>query len=162
MQTSPEAPAKDNAGVKFPPPAIFLGALFAGFAVDEWLDLPTLGLAAPARYLIAAGFFAAGVALIVGAVRLFRAADTNAPPWMPATALVISGVYKFTRNPMYVGMALISVAIAVVVGSLAALALLVPALAAIQFGVIAKEERYMEAKFGAAYAEYKAKVRRWL
>ncbi len=162
MRESNKTGGADNAGVKFPPPVIFLGAVLAGVALDRLLDLPGLPLAAPARYLLTAGFFAAGIALIASAWRLFQSAGTNVPPWMTATALVTSGVYKFTRNPMYLGLALIHAAIAVAVGSLTVLALLIPALAAIHYGVIAKEERYMEAKFGEAYRAYKARVGRWL
>lgn len=81
---------------------------------------------------------------------------------MPATAVVADGVYSFTRNPMYLGMALIYAGIAIAADSLLTLILLISVLVVIRYAVIAKEERYMEAKFGAAYRDYKARVRRWI
>ena len=79
-----------------------------------------------------------------------------------ASALVTGGVYRFTRNPMYLAMTALYLGFALAFDSPVMLALLLPLLALMRWGVIAREERYMAAKFGAPYAAYKARVRRWL
>ncbi len=152
----------DNAGVKFPPPFIYLGILVAGLVLDDIFGLPGLGTGALVRDVIAAVLITAGFVIGISAILSFRAAQTNVPPWMPATAIVTSGVFRFTRNPMYLGMALIYAGIAIAANSLLTLLLLIPLLVIIRYEVIAKEERYMERKFGDVYRQYKAHVRRWI
>lgn len=92
----------------------------------------------------------------------FKRARTNPVPWRPATALVTDGPYRFTRNPMYLGMAALYAGIALGAGLLWGLALLPVVLAAIQVAVIAREEAYLERVFGDQYRVYRATVRRWL
>jgi protein-S-isoprenylcysteine O-methyltransferase Ste14 len=96
------------------------------------------------------------------AVRQFRAAGTNVETPKPATTIVTHGIYRLSRNPMYVSLTLLQAAIGVAAGSLWIVTLLAPTLAVMRYGVIAREERYMERKFGAPYLAYKASVRRWL
>jgi protein-S-isoprenylcysteine O-methyltransferase Ste14 len=112
---------------------------------------------------------AAGVALAAGGfvmiaigTRRFAAAGTNIPPTLPTTALVVDGIYGRTRNPLYLGTTLIYLGLSVAAGSLWAIALLVPLLWVINVGVVKREERYLERKFGDAYRDYKARVRRWI
>ncbi|WP_192364491.1 methyltransferase family protein [Mesorhizobium mediterraneum] len=104
----------------------------------------------------------AGVVFLAGALGLFRKAGTRPEPWQPTTAIVTSGVYRVTRNPMYVGMALVYAALALALGSLIALTLLPAAVLVIHRGVILREEQYLERKFGSEYRAYKARVRRSL
>jgi protein-S-isoprenylcysteine O-methyltransferase Ste14 len=92
----------------------------------------------------------------------FRRRATAVQPWKPSTALVGGGPYGFTRNPIYVGFALVYVGVAVLSRSWTMLALLAPCLILTDRGVIAREERYLSAKFGADYDAYRARVRRWL
>jgi protein-S-isoprenylcysteine O-methyltransferase Ste14 len=80
----------------------------------------------------------------------------------PSSALVVSGPYRFTRNPMYLGMTLMTVAIALWLNTWWVIVLLVPALLVIQRFVIAREERYLHRRFGAEYDAYTRQVRRWL
>ena len=101
-------------------------------------------------------------ALFVGAFGRFRRAGTAVEPWRPSTALVTGGVYRFTRNPIYLGMALLYFGLALAVDSAVTLALLLPLLALVQVGVVSREERYLEAKFGDDYRRYRAAVRRWI
>ena len=154
--------ASDHPGVAAPPPLIFVGFLVVGLGVDLGLGGPGLGLDGLMRGAIGGPLIVMGVALIVAAVGRFRWADTNPEPWKPATALVVTGVYRRTRNPMYLGMTLIYVGLAVVANSLIALVLILPLLWAVRRGVIDREERYMAAKFGAEYAAYRTNVRRWI
>jgi len=88
-------------------------------------------------------------------------ARTNIDPYKPSTALVTGGPYRFTRNPIYVAMTLLYVGAALSFRIIPALILLPVALLLLQFGVIRREERYLEAKFGDRYREYRSSVRRW-
>ena len=119
-------------------------------------------LFAPLQYALGAILIAAGGASAVLGIRRFRAADTNVKPSLPATTVVSDGIYGFTRNPMYLGLSLVYAGIAVATDSIWTLALLVPLLTLMGWGVIGREERYLEGKFGEDYRVYKARVRRWL
>lgn len=152
----------DTPGVIAPPPLLFAGALAAGLAVDFLLFRVQTDLPAALRLGVAAVCFVAGIVLVSGALARFRRAGTDPAPWQPSTAVVTSGVYAFTRNPMYLAMALFYVAIAVAADSVVTLLLLVPLLVVVHYGVIRREEHYLEAKFGDEYRRYKDKVRRWL
>jgi len=160
-QPSPQ-PDKDNAGVIAPPPLIFAGVFALALGIDIATSGPSLGLPDQARYIGGLALFLVGIALPLTAATRFRAAGTHVRPWKAATALVTSGIYRYTRNPMYLGMALIYVSFSVFADSVIALILLLPLLAVITYGVISREERYLEVKFGAPYREYKGKVRRWI
>lgn len=156
------ASAPDNPGVIAPPPLLYIGALAVGFAIDALLGRMGTGLLGTLRYAVAAALLAGAVALLAGALGRFRRAGTNPEPWRPSTAVVTTGVYSLTRNPMYAAMTLIYLAIALAMDSVATFLLLVPLLLAVRYGVIAREERYLEAKFGDEYRRYKQSVRRWL
>lgn len=103
-----------------------------------------------------------GVALGGWALGRFRRAGTSPIPRVPVAAFVPDGPYRFTRNPMYVGFGLVFLGGALWVNSLWLLVLLVVALFVVQQTAILREERYLERKFGVAYTEYKARVRRWV
>jgi protein-S-isoprenylcysteine O-methyltransferase Ste14 len=153
---------KDHPGVIVPPPLIFVAFLGVGLAVDFFAFRVASGLPAGGRYAAAVALAVVALLLGFGALFRFRRAGTNPEPWRPTTAIVTSGVYRFTRNPMYLGMVLLYAAIAVAADSVVALVLLVPLLVVIRYGVIAREERYLVAKFGDEYRRYQASVRRWL
>ncbi len=157
----PEKP--DHAGVLAPPPVIFGTGLVLGLAAD-WL-MP-LGLAAvlerDIRAATAAGLILISLGLAAIAVIQFRRARTHLEPWRPTTALITGGIYRLSRNPVYVALGLLYAGIAVAAASGWALVLLVPVLLVMEFGVVRREEAYLEAKFGETYRAYKARVRRWL
>jgi protein-S-isoprenylcysteine O-methyltransferase Ste14 len=155
--------APDTAGVLAPPPLIYLGFLILGLAL-EFLVVRTQGLDMPAalRWTVVALFLLVGIAAIVAAVLRFRRAGTPAPPWQPTTAFVAQGVYRFTRNPMYLGMTLIYCAIGVAADAPVVFWMLVPLAVTIHYGVVLREERYMTGKFGDAYIDYANRVPRWL
>lgn len=154
--------AKDTAGVIAPPPLLFLGAVALGLALDRLIPLPALGLPPVLRWALGVALFSLGLALGLSAIRAFRAAGTPPEPWEPTTAFVARGPYRFTRNPMYLGMALGVLALAAAFNSLGALLLFAPLVALVQWGVIAREERYMAGRFGQPYLDYRARVRRWI
>lgn len=162
--TAPAAEAKrDTAGVIAPPPLIYLGFLILGLAL-EFLVVRTQGLDMPAslRWTVVAALVLSGIVAIAAAALRFRRAGTPAPPWHPTTAFVAQGIYRFTRNPMYLGMTLIYCAIAVAADAPVVFWMLIPLCITIHYGVVLREERYMAAKFGAPYIDYTNAVPRWL
>jgi protein-S-isoprenylcysteine O-methyltransferase Ste14 len=155
-------PGSATAGVVAPPPLLYLGALLIGLGLDRLLGLPGLPLEAPLRLLLAAGLGVAALAVALPALLGFRRAGTHVEPWKPSGVLVVEGPYRFTRNPMYLGMTLLYLGVAAAAGGLATLLLLAPLLVLVRYGVIGREERYLEARFGQPYRDYKARVRRWI
>jgi protein-S-isoprenylcysteine O-methyltransferase Ste14 len=153
---------RDSAGVRFPPPLAFLGTLAAGWLIGRLLGQPGIPLYS---WSLQRGLgwvaLVAGFAIMLTAAGLFRKAGTETRPWKTSTALITEGVYRWTRNPMYLGMALIYAGAAMILDSLVALLLLIPLVYVIQREVIEREEAYMAARFGDAYRAYKDQVRRW-
>jgi protein-S-isoprenylcysteine O-methyltransferase Ste14 len=155
--------ARDTAGVIAPPPLIAAATIVFGLILD-WL-LPayvlTAALTFPARIAIGVTIFAAGACFGVPAVLAFRSGDTHVEPWKPSTALVTGGIFRWLRNPMYVGLALGVAGVAIALASDWTLVLLLPAAVVMHVGVVKREERYLDAKFGDAYRGYKAQVPRY-
>ena len=152
--------AIETAGVIAPPPLIYVGALGIGLGLDAVIGSGSL----PSRFAIPAGsaLLIAGSGLLGSFARAFLGAETPIDPYTPSTALVTGGPYRLTRDPAYLGMALTYAGIAIVANAPWALLPLPVAIAIIDRGVIAREERYLERKFGAPYVDYKRRVRRWL
>ena len=154
---------RDNAGVIAPPPLIALTAIVLGLALD-WL-MPayvlTVLLTFWERVVIAVILMGAGAALAVPAMRGFRAAGTHVEPWKPATALVTDGIFRRVRNPMYAGLTLLLTGLSILLMSDWMLVMTILFVPVIHFGVVKREERYLEAKFGDAYRQYKARVPRY-
>jgi len=154
----------DQPGVIARPPRLYLAFLAGGAVLD--LLWPTSirpdGIPASAWYGAAGVVIALGVGLMVAAVRAFGRAATPVETYRPTAALVSDGVFQRSRNPMYVALTLMYVGLAVAANNLWLLGLLVPLLALIRYGVVTREERYLEARFGERYRAYRARVRRWL
>lgn len=153
---------QETAGVIAPPPLIFALALGLGILVDILVLPLSTGLPPLTRYL--AGALLAGLAsvIIVASLLRFRRAGTPVEPWHASTAIVIDGIYAYTRNPMYLGMTGLYLATGLLLDSPWILILLLPLLAVLHYGVIRREERYLEGKFGETYRNYRTRVRRWL
>lgn len=154
---------RDIPGVIAPPPLIYLGFLILGLAL-EFLVVRTQGLDMPAalRWTLVAAFALVGLAVLAAAASGFRRAGTPAPPWKPATAFVAQGIYRFSRNPMYLGMTLVYCAIGIAADAPVVFWMLAPLAVTIHYGVVLREERYMAGKFGQPYINYAAAVPRWL
>jgi protein-S-isoprenylcysteine O-methyltransferase Ste14 len=150
----------NRSAVPIPPPLIYAGGFLAGVVLE--LAFPIGGL--PLAFALLAGVAggALWLALDVSAMVLFLRSRTSVVPSKPTTALVTSGPYRISRNPMYVGMAVLYVALALALGVIWALALVPVVLLVVDRLVIAREERYLEASFGDEYRAYKLRVRRWL
>lgn len=153
---------RDHPGVIAPPPLIYLGFLLAGWGLGRLAGLPAIGGDAVARVAVAGLLIGVGLALELWAIGAFRRRRTAVQPWKPSTALVAEGPYRFSRNPIYLGFAVTYLGLALALNSWLALALLVPCLLVVDRGVIAREERYLSAKFGASYDTYRGRVRRWI
>jgi protein-S-isoprenylcysteine O-methyltransferase Ste14 len=162
MAAMHQASDKDNPGVIAPPPLIFIGVLLLALAFDWLVSGPGFGLPFSGRMALGAVLTLAGLAPILAASKRFAKAGTNVQPWKPSTALVTTGVYRYSRNPIYLGMALIYVGLSLFADSVLALAWLPLALIIMFNGVIRREERYLEGKFGEAYRAYRGRVRRWI
>ncbi|MGH2923048.1 MAG: methyltransferase family protein [Solirubrobacterales bacterium] len=150
----------ETAGIRVPPPLFYVAGLLAGVGLE--LAFPIDGPPAWVRIAVAVLGVAGSLYLDVGAMGRFRRAGTAMIPFTPTTALVTDGPYRITRNPMYVGMASLYVAVAVAFGLIWALVLLPLVLLAVDRLVIAKEEPYLERLFGEPYLDYKRRVRPWL
>jgi protein-S-isoprenylcysteine O-methyltransferase Ste14 len=153
--------APDHAGVRFPPPLIFLGFIVLGGALDHLFAIGPLPLPVWLQWVLTGVSGIAGLALIIGALSLFRRAGTPPEPWRPTKAIAEAGLYSRTRNPMYLGMAGIHLAVAIAFQSIGALVLLLPALITIDRAVVRREEAYLSRRFGESYAAYKRRVPRW-
>jgi protein-S-isoprenylcysteine O-methyltransferase Ste14 len=153
---------RDGASVRVPPPLVYLGAVIAGAAIHRlgW-PLP-LGLPSGARIVLTAVAAVLGILSIGGAIRLFRRTGQDPTPWEPTPEIVSTGIYRFTRNPMYVGMALLQIAIGVGLANGWILALVPVSLVLVYWTAVRHEEAYLARKFGETYASYKRSVRRWL
>ncbi len=154
---------RDNARVIAPPPLIALAAVLLGLALD-WL-LPayvlTVLLSFWERVVIAVILIGAGAALAIPALRGFRSAGTHVEPWKASTVLVTGGIFGRLRNPMYVGLTLLLAGLSIFLASDWMLVMTIVFMPVIHFGVVKREERYLEAKFGDAYRSYKASVPRY-
>lgn len=144
-----------------PPPWIFLAALGCGALVQRYA--PVALFAHAWGGVLAGGLLTvAGVALSTWVVFCFRRSDTPVSPLRPSRELVVSGPYRFSRNPDYIGQALIHAGFALAFNAAWVLLALVPALGLVRYAVIAPEERYLRVLFGERYAGYCRRVRRWL
>jgi protein-S-isoprenylcysteine O-methyltransferase Ste14 len=139
---------------------VYLGSILFGLVLHFAWPLPLVRH--PLGPPIGGGVVLMAVALFIASVRTFRAAGTPVPGNRPTTAVVWTGPYRFSRNPIYLAFSALQVGIALWVDSPWLLATLVPAVALMSFWVIPREERYLEARFPSEYLRYKSSVRRWL
>jgi len=153
--------APDHANTLVRPPIALVLAFVAGLALDWLYPLPFVPASLPHAW-VGAGVFALGLALVVWAIRTLKAGGTSVQGYKPTSAIVDRGPYRLTRNPIYGGMVVGLAGLAVAFDTLWLLAALVVFSAVVRFGVVAREEAYLERKFGGAYRDYKARVRRWL
>jgi protein-S-isoprenylcysteine O-methyltransferase Ste14 len=152
-----------TAGVIARPPLLFLAALLLGFVLDRLLPLPfPLTGSDPVHWIIGGLVTLIGLALAAAGIRNFSRAGTPVRSIKPTRALVTTGVHGWTRNPIYLGMFLVYGGIGIAAPSPWTLILALPLAITIRYGVVAREEAYLERRFGDAYRDYKALVRRWL
>ena len=148
--------------LKIPP--VILVLVTAGIMGTLAFALPGLGFTLPASSFVALVFAATGVAFALLGVWEFRSADTTVDPRVPdqSASLVVGGVYRVSRNPMYVGFLLVLIAWGILLSNLASLVFLPAFVIYMNRFQIVPEERHMREKFGELYRQYEEKVRRWL
>ncbi len=152
---------RDGAAVRIPPPVVPVVGLVLGMLlhlVRPW-SLPVAG---GARWGGAAVLLAAGLALLGGAMGLFRRTGQDPKPWVSTPEIIATGVYAFTRNPMYLGMGVLQAGLGVALANAWVVALVPVTWVVIWAIAIRHEEAYLERKFGDAYLDYRRRVRRWL
>jgi protein-S-isoprenylcysteine O-methyltransferase Ste14 len=138
-------------------------ALLLGLASDHLLPLPfAVPEAEPVHWILAGSLILGGLALAAAGIRDFSRGGTPVPTNEPTRALVTTGIHGWSRNPIYVGMFLVYGGIGVAARSPWILILALPLAITIRYGVVAREEAYLERRFGDSYRDYKARVRRWL
>jgi protein-S-isoprenylcysteine O-methyltransferase Ste14 len=155
------ADTADTANVIVRPPIAWALAVLAGLVLNWFMPLAFLPAAVSAGWLGAIVFVLA-LALVAWAISTMMRAGSNVPTNLPATTIVDAGPYRFTRNPIYLGMVLGLIGLAIAFNSLWLLMTLALFALVIRYGVITREEAYLERKFGDVYRRYRARVRRWL
>ena len=144
------------------PPFLFIGALLLGFVLDRVLALQfPLPRGDLIHRIVAGCLILTGIAVFAASVRNFGRAATPVPGTKPTTVLVTTGIHGWSRNPIYLGMFLMYCGIGTAVRSPSILILLLPLAITMRYGVVAREEAYLERRFGEAYRAYKGHVRRW-
>jgi len=155
--------ATSTAGVIARPPLLFLATLLLGLASDRLLPWPFAVPGTNLVYWMSAGLvILVGVALFAAGIRNFSRAGTPVPTNQPTRMVVTTGIHGWTRNPIYLGMFAVYLGIGIAARSPWTLIFMLPLAITIRYGVVAREERYLETKFGVTYRAYKASVRRWL
>ena len=151
---------KKGAGVKFPPPLIYLISLFTAYGVH--LLWPVGFGIKPGLHYLGLLITTLGLAIVLLATLIFKRVETSIEPWKPTTKIISSGIYAYSRNPIYVAFFLIQMGVAVFLNSFWILISFIPAVVLVYYIVIQKEESYLAEKFGEEYISYKNRVRRWL
>ena len=151
---------RKGAGVKFPPPLIFLCAVLAGYAMHYILPL---NIGDAGGTLIAGSVLMVAVLVIIIIAALsFRRVKTHLEPWKPTSTIVTSGIFSVSRNPIYLALCFANIGIGLILNSWWVLLSFIPAAILVYLFAIRLEERYLQRKFGEEYLAYKARVRRWL
>jgi protein-S-isoprenylcysteine O-methyltransferase Ste14 len=153
---------RDHAAIIAPPPLLMVLCIIGGFVAQYFKRLSFLPEIYPLRRPFCIALFVIAAAFLIAALAQFIRHKTHPSPYRPTAALVVGGIYRFTRNPIYIAFLLIVAALAVGYNNawllLSALVLFV----LLQFGVVKYEERYLLGKFGGAYEDYRRRVRRWI
>jgi protein-S-isoprenylcysteine O-methyltransferase Ste14 len=152
-------PHVDRAGVVAPPPLIYAAVFAVGYALDRSYPV---SLRPDASGWLGWAIFVAGLGVLALIGAYLNRAGTPVNPYRPSTTLVTAGPYRYSRNPMYIALTLAYLGAAVVVNTVWPVMLLPGLLLVMQWGVISREERYLERRFGDEYRRYQARVRRWL
>ena len=158
----PEPSAEPGADVRFPPPLVYLIAILCGVAL--WYLLMPLRAPVTRPVGVVSGLLlvALAVTLATSARRLMVSTGQSPIPWKPSPELILRGPYKFSRNPMYLGLTVLEIGVGLAFDNLWISLLAFPALAAVHFIAVLPEERYLSAKFGEPYRAYLARVRRYI
>jgi protein-S-isoprenylcysteine O-methyltransferase Ste14 len=156
-----ERPVHDHANVLVMPPLLYLGALVVG-VVAQWIAPLRLPLQAPLRWTLGAALLAGGIAVALAFARAFNRSGQDKNPNTPTPGIISTGLYRYSRNPAYVSMTAVLLGLGLLLNNAWILLTAIPVVAIMHYGVILREEAYLERSFGDEYLRYKAGVRRWL
>jgi protein-S-isoprenylcysteine O-methyltransferase Ste14 len=151
-----------GARVRFPPPLVFLTLVVIGVLLQRAVRPVAIPLGLWTRIGIGAVILLAGLSSVVSARIWFTRTGQSPIPWKPSPELLVQGIYRHTRNPMYVGVTVIQMGLGVLLDNLWISMLAPLALALVHFIAVRPEEAYLAEKFGDSYLHYKASVRRYL
>lgn len=154
--------AKDGAAVRIPPPLVYLGAVIVGVIAHAFAAPLPIALPLGLTIIVGAAIAVSGLVMMGFAINLFRHTGQDPKPWVTTPEIISTGIYRVTRNPMYVGMALLQIAIGVGLANWWIIILVPIVLVIVYLTAIRQEEAYLERKFGAVYTDYRQAVRRWL
>ena len=153
---------QQGAAVRIPPPLVYAATILAAVMLHAFAWPLSLGLDVAARAAGGAALFLPGLLLLGAASSLFRRTGQDPKPWRETPVIVSNGIYRWTRNPMYVGMALLQAGVGVGLSNGWILVLIPLVLVAVYATAVRHEEAYLEQKFGNTYLDYKQSVRRWI
>jgi len=157
-----ESEVKDGAAVRFPPPFVPVIALAVGVVLEKWVLPISPPLSNAIRFGAGGLLIVVGLALMAAAFGLFRSTGQDPKPWESTPEIISTGIYGFTRNPMYVSMGLLQAGIGLTLANVWAVLLVPVTWMTIYLIAIRHEEAYLDKKFGSVYQDYKGRVRRWL
>ena len=152
-------PDADSAQVRVPPPLLLILCVLGGWLFEKWSSLPFIS--GPLRWILGSWWILLGLGLVASAVFSFKKAQTALPPWKTTSALVTTGIFRFLRNPIYLGFIFLGVGLGFYLNSIWVLLAQIDLFLLYRFYVIPKEEAYLQSKFGKEYQSYCAKVKRW-
>ena len=152
----------DHAPIIAPPPLLAALCIAGGFVARHFKYLAFFPENYPLRRPLSVVLFAIALAIFGAAIAQFIRHKTHPSPYKPTAAVVVNGIYRFTRNPIYIAFLFIVIGFAVAANSAWFFVSAVALFVLLHFGVVKREERYLSAKFGSAYDDYRRRVRRWL
>lgn len=157
-----KSPAKEHAGIHFPPPLIYILYFFGGMLIQKYLPFSNSVFMSDIIKYAGVFIMISALAVMLVSVAIFKKNKTAVFPFRPSTSLQTSGTYRFSRNPMYLGFAFVYFGATLVFGNWWNIVLFPLVILTVQEFVIKREEKYLEKTFGQSYSEYMQRVRRWL
>jgi protein-S-isoprenylcysteine O-methyltransferase Ste14 len=161
MPNAGDVPCDDHANVIVMPPLLYLGAIIAGIAA-HWIAPLQIPVQAPLRWALGAVLLAGGIVAALAFARAFEHSGQDKNPNTPTPAIISGGLYRYSRNPAYVSLTAVLVGLGLLLNNAWILLSAIPVVAIMHYGVILREEAYLERSFGDEYLRYRAGVRRWL
>jgi protein-S-isoprenylcysteine O-methyltransferase Ste14 len=145
-----------------PPPLTYLVFLALGLGANLYYPLPLSSSGTIVLLILGVGIITIGLAVGALALRAMNRAGVSPLPWRAPGKLVMNGPFRFSRNPLYISLAVMCLGISIALNTLWPLAFLILAIVIVDRGTILREERFLEKTFGEEYCNYKARVRRWI
>ncbi|MDP4262318.1 MAG: isoprenylcysteine carboxylmethyltransferase family protein [Bacteroidota bacterium] len=153
---------KDNPGVYAPPPLVYVLTFLTAVFIQKKALIDNSMFHQPLTKITGISFLLISLFFLVRSLRQFFQSKNTLMTIKPASSLQTNGIYNITRNPMYVGLAVVYLGLSCLIGNWWNIILFPLLMLIIQEYIIKREEKYLERRFGQEYLDYKTKVRRWL